>query len=206
MNGTVVMLEWTFSPHDYFEEVIEIAGQGYTMTIADDGHANAKIDSAVYQANPDIRERLQNDLNGQFFGVQLLTYRPYELSRSTMTRLHPGGRKDYFMEADTGHFGVSFANVDFQVIKDGNVAVDLKRDRIREKKRVAELVASWRTRDTLLRSLLQSHQAAINDPNNELVHLYEIREAISTKFGGKATRAKSAWYHGPSVAAPWRAL
>lgn len=38
------MLEWTFSPHDYFEEVIEIAGQGYTMTIADDGHANAKID------------------------------------------------------------------------------------------------------------------------------------------------------------------
>jgi len=142
LNGTVIMLERAFSPHDYFEEVIEIAGQGYTMTIGNDGHARAKIDSSVYQASPDIRERLQNDLNSRFLGVQLLTYRSYELSRSRMTRLPPAGRKDYFMEIEPAHFAVSVATVDFQVIKGGNVIADSKRDRIEEKKHAAELVAS----------------------------------------------------------------
>ncbi len=34
---------------------------------------------------------------------------------------------------------------------------------------------------------------AVNEPNNELVHLYEIRDALSTKFGGEnAARTKLA--------------
>ncbi len=65
----------------------------------------------------------------------------------------------------------------------------LKRDRIEEKKRVAELV-SCSSGDALLMSLLQSQNTAINDPDNELVHLYEIRDALSKKFGdqGKAQK------------------
>jgi len=31
--------------------------------------------------------------------------------------------------------------------------------------------------------LLNSYKSAMNDPNNELVHLYEIRDALSKKFG-----------------------
>jgi hypothetical protein len=188
MNA-VVVLEWKFSPRDYFEEVIEISRRDYTMTIAD-GQVHAKIDSSIYEANSDMRQKLHDALNNRFLGVQLLTHRAYDLSRSTMTRVHPDGRRDIFIEAEPFCIVASIGTVDFQATdKDGNIITDSKRDRIERKKSVAELVASHGATDTLLTSLLRSHAAAVRDPNNELVHLYEIREALSTKYGGEnATR------------------
>jgi len=185
----IVVLEWKFSPRDYFEEVIEISRQDYTMTIAD-GQVRANIDSAIYEAIPDMRQRLHDALNDRFLGVQLFTHRAYELSRSTITRVHSDGRKDLFIEAEPARIVISGGTVDFRVTdKDGNVISDSKRDRIEKKKSLAELVTSHRASDALLGSLLRSHTAAVRDPNNELVHLYEIREALSRKFGGEsATR------------------
>ena len=45
--------------------------------------------------------------------------------------------------------------------------------------------------DELLPVLLQSYDAAVKDPCNELVHLYEIRDALVNKFGHEAN-AKAA--------------
>jgi hypothetical protein len=186
----VVELDWKFSPPDYFEQVIEILRQNYTMTIAD-GQAHAKIDSAIFEANPGMREELHNSLNDRFLGVQLLTHRAYELSRSTMTRVHPGGRREILCELETGRYVITGNTVDFRVTgKDGSVIADSKRDRIEKKTSLAESIASHRSKDTLLASLLRSYAAAVRDPNNELVYLYEIRDALSAKFGGEnATRS-----------------
>jgi len=188
MNA-VVLLEWKFSPPDYFEEVIEISRQDYIMTIAH-GQVHAKIDSAIYEANPDMRQRLHDALNDRFLGVQLLIHRAYELSRSTMTRVHPDGRSNIFLEPEPARIGIAGGTVDLKVVgRNENVIVDSKRARIEKKKSLAELVTAHRPTDALLASLLGSHAAAVRDPNNELVHLYEIREALSTKFGGEnATR------------------
>lgn len=188
MNA-VVLLEWKFSPPDYFEEPIEISRQDYTMTIAD-GQVQAKIDSAIFEANPDMRQRLHDALNDRFLGVQLLTYRAYDLSRSTKTRVHPDGRKDTFLEFEPARIVFSAGTVDIQTTdKEGNVIADSKRDRIEKKKNFAELISIYRPGDLLLASLLKSQAAAVRDLNNELVHLYEIRDALSAKFGGdSATR------------------
>lgn len=184
MNA-VVVLEWNFSPPDYFEEPIEISRQNYTMTIAD-GKVHAKIDFAIYEANPSMRRSLHDALNDRFLGVQLLTHRAYELSSPTMTRVHPDGHSDIFMEAEPGHIVIAGIAADFQVLdKDGNVISDSKRERIEKKKSLAELVTNHRATDALLASLLPSYDAAVRDPNNELVHLYEVREALSVKFGGE---------------------
>jgi DNA-directed RNA polymerase subunit K/omega len=198
--SAVVVLEWTFSPPDYFEEPIEISCQAYTMTITD-GQVQAKIDSALFEADPDMRQRLHDALNDRFLAVQLLTYRAYELSRSTKTRVHPDGRRDIFFEVEPGRIEISGGTLDIQIKdKDGNVVHDTKRDRIAKKKSLAELVSAHRPTDSLLASLLKSHDAAIRDPNNELVHLYEIRDALSAKFGGDtATRTalgitSTQWY------------
>ncbi|MBI2883934.1 MAG: hypothetical protein HYY11_08525 [Candidatus Methylomirabilis oxyfera] len=170
MNA-VVVLEWNFSPPDYFEEPLEISRQDYTMTIAD-GKVQAKIDSAIYEANPSMRRSLHDALNDRFLGVQLLTHRAYEPSKSTMTQVHPDGHRDIFMEAEPGHIVIAGNAVDIQVIdKDGNVISDSKRDRIEKKKSLAELVSTHRATDALLASLLRSYDAAVRDPNNELVHL-----------------------------------
>ena len=188
MNA-VVLLDWGFSPSDYFEEAIEISRRDYTMTIAD-GRAQAKIDSAIYETDPGMRQRLEDALNDRFLGVQLLTHRAYDLSRSTMTRVHPDGRRDIFIEPEPARLVLSAGTVDIQITdKDGNVIADSKRDRIEKGKSLAELVNAHRATDSLLASLLKSQAAAVCDSNNELVHLYEIRDALSVKFGGEtATR------------------
>jgi hypothetical protein len=132
-----------------------------------------------------MRQTLHEALNDRFLGVQLLSHRAYELSRSTMTRVHSDGRKDVFLEAEPARIVVTGHPVDFQIRdKDGNIVADSKLDRVEKKRSLADLVSTYRARDGTLASLLRSHDAAVRDPNNELVHFYEIREALSVKFGG----------------------
>jgi hypothetical protein len=186
----VVVLQWEFSPRGYFEETVTIAGQDYTMTI-EDGQVLARINSMVYEANPQMRQALHDALDARFLAVQLLTHRPYELSRSTMTRVNPDGRKDVFIEAQPGCIAISGCVADVRITdKDGNVVSDSKRGRVEKKKSLAESVASLCDNDALLVSLLHSYDAAVRDPNNELVYLYEIRDALASRFGGEsATRS-----------------
>jgi hypothetical protein len=133
MNA-VIELDWKFSPPDYFEEAIEISRQDYTMTIAN-GQVHAKIDTAIYEAKPDMREGLHEALNGRFLGAQLLTHRAYELSRPTMTRVHPDGRKDLFIEVSSIPSEENVGVPDILVAdKDGNVIADSMRDRVAKKK------------------------------------------------------------------------
>jgi len=183
--GSVVVLEWTFTPANYFEEVIEISRDDYTMTIAD-GQVRAEIESAIFEADPGIRQRLHDALDDRFQGVQVVTFCSYELSSSTKTREHPDGRRDIFIDAEPGKIVITGGAVDIRVTdKDGNVITDSKQDRIAKKKDFAELVSAHRPNDTFLASMLKSYKAAIRDPSNELVHLYEIRDAISKRFGSK---------------------
>lgn len=39
--------------------------------------------------------------------------------------------------------------------------------------------------DATLDQMLKSYQKSVNDPDDELVHLYEIRDCLSKKFGSK---------------------
>jgi len=182
--GVKVVLEWTFKPHDYFEEPFTITRNDYTMRVAD-GKAEARIDSTIYDADPSTRQRLHASLNDRFLGVQMLTHRAYELPKPVMTRLHPDGRREIFMDLEPGRIVFTGTHADIRVTdKDGHVISDTRRDRIERKKNLAELVAKYRSRDALLSSLLRSHNAAVRDPDNELVHLYEIRDALAVRFGG----------------------
>jgi hypothetical protein len=190
MNA-VVVFEWQYSPPNYFEEKICILRSDYTMTIAE-GKVEARIDSALHDSNPGMRQALHDALNDRFLGVQLLSHTAYELSRSSMIRLHPDGRRDIYLDAQPGEFVLTGETVDIQITKkDGTLVADSKRDRIEKKKLLAELVSKYRATDETLASMLRSHDAELRDPDNELVHLYEIRDALSKKFGSEAA-AKSA--------------
>ena len=182
----VVVLEWTFSPSDYFEEAIVIERDTYTMTI-DNGTVEARIDPAAYDQEHKMRDELHDALNDRFLGVQLLTHRAYELSKASMYRLHPDGRRDVTLFAEPGVVTASVGTPDIVVKdKDGNIVSDSRTDRIEKKKQLAELAEKYRSQDQVLASMLASYKTAVNDPDNELVHLYEIRDALSTKFGGES--------------------
>lgn len=185
----IIVLEWTFSPTDYFEELINLKRDDYEMVIGR-GKVEAKIKPDVYGKNPNMREDLHRALNDRFLGVQLLTHKSYALSKASMYRLHPDGRKDVTLFAESSDLRTPVGTVDFIMTdENGNVLSDSKKNRVNKKKQLAELVEKYRRNNPTVSSLLNSYQASVNDPNNELVHLYEIRDTLSKKFGGdKAVR------------------
>ncbi len=71
--------------------------------------------------------------------------------------------------------------------RNGNVFVNSKKKRIEKKKTGSDLTEKRRKSDPTLTSLLSSYKMAVSEPDYELVHLYEIRDALSIRFGGGAT-------------------
>ena len=186
-----VVLEWTFSPPDFFEEQINLKRDDYELVIGS-GKIEARIEAEAHEKNPAIRDYIDRNLNNRFLGVQLLTHKPYELSKPSMYRVYPDGHKDYFIHAESGVLLLSVGPADLTHIdKDGNVIRDTKAERIRKKKSLADLAEKYGRADTTVASLLKSYKMAVTDPNNELVHLYEIRDALDKKFKGKELTCKT---------------
>lgn len=190
MGAVTVVLEWQFSPPDFFEESITISRDDYTMVI-DKGKVEARIAADTYDGNTSMRTVLHEALEARFLAVQLLTRKPYQLSKSKMTHVDQDGRKHFFFEPEAGHIRSTGCPIDTQYKdKDGKVISDSRQDRIEKEKRFADLISKYSTRDFVLVCLLKSYNASVHDPDNELVHLYEIREALSNSFGGEgATRS-----------------
>ena len=181
----IVVLEWKFSPPDYFEEPIHIKRDDYIMTISN-GTVEARIRPEIYDKDQSMRDRLYSSLNDRFLGVQLFSHKPYELSKASMYRLHPDGRKDITIFPESCVMTMTMGEPDIIVTdKDGNIISDSKKARVQKKRELAELVEKYRQKDSFVASLLKSYNEAVNDPDNELVHLYEIRDAIAEKFGGE---------------------
>jgi hypothetical protein len=69
--------------------------------------------------------------------------------------------------------------------KDGYIVSDTKRKRLDKQKRFASLIDKHRPSDATFDQMLKSHQKSVKDSDNELVHLYEIRDSLSVRFGSK---------------------
>ena len=188
---TEVLLEWTYSPRDFFESPIEIARSDYTVDIGS-GSISARLPASAFDVDTEIKKRLHDALFDRMRGIQLLTRKQFQLSKPRLTRIEPDGRRHIFMELEGAVLTLSGGLVDFTVTDAGGKIIrDTKQERLERKRELAELVAKYSSTDKVLRAMLESYATSTSDPNNELVHLYEIREALSSAFGGDA-KARSA--------------
>lgn len=179
------LLEWTFAPPDLFEERIEYSARNASFVI-DAGRADARIPDDGAQDPGALHTELHEDLNAQFLAAQALSHRAYTLTKPKVSRLHDDGRRDAWIFVEgVASMAVVGGTVDFK-IQDaaGNVTRDTRKERIEHRKTVASLAAAS-IDDPAVDSILRSYAAAVSDPRNELIHLYEIREALATQFGGK---------------------
>jgi hypothetical protein len=81
---------------------------------------------------------------------------------------------------------------DNQIYRDDNgIEHDPRRERIDSMKNLGQLSAYYAPLDPSVHRMLESFDASIRYPENELVYLYEIWDALQTKFrsGNKARRA-----------------
>jgi hypothetical protein len=63
---------------------------------------------------------------------------------------------------------------------------DTKAERIKEHTKFIDSLMPKLAGSATLNALLESYNAAVSDPANELVHLYEIRDAIVKDYRGDA--------------------
>ncbi|MCF7965779.1 MAG: hypothetical protein K9L79_09610 [Methylobacter tundripaludum] len=180
MNA-VVVLEWAFSPSGYLEgELIEVPNL-YTMTISGD-RITAHIDSTIFDINPHMRTELHDNLVAKFLGMQLLTDTIYELSESTIKCVYPDGHILYKLSVQNMEMKSSLGTIAVQTInQDGSVIFDSRKDQNEINKNYLNLIVQH-SADSLLIKMLQSYRKAMHDSSNELVHLFEIREALVVKF------------------------
>jgi hypothetical protein len=178
-------LEWSYTPADFFEAPVDYTEPNYTVHI-EDGRAVATFtcdqpDSAF----PEV----QKEVESRFLGAQPHRNKPFQLSGYNTRRTRPDGSAVVGISANlTLHAVVGAVDV---IVRDaaGNVKSDSKADRIRATNEFGQLASRHRN-DSVAEALLKSYNAAITDPPNELTHLYEIRDALSERFGDE-TKART---------------
>lgn len=112
--------------------------------------------------------------------------------------LTPGGRPprgearsaDVFAFVEGATITCQGGTVDFRLTdQSGAVVRDSRQERIDRRNHFAQAAAAY-IGDPVANSILRSYSAAVNDAGNELIRLYEVRDALATHFGGEvATRA-----------------
>jgi hypothetical protein len=178
-----VILEWHFTPTDFFGEPITATREVYTLSLGD-GKAEAQIDAARFAADEGMLGQVHRELVGRFRAVQLLRHQPYELSGPTTVKVRPDGTRDIFIELQGVVCTVTGGTVGVRITDpEGNVVYDSEQVHREERRTFMDRVAGH-SADLLMGALLTSYETAVRDPDNELAHLYGLRDALSARFGG----------------------
>jgi len=118
---------------------------------------------------------------------QVLTRRSFELNGPNITHHRDDGRRDIAMVAGTGEFKITGFAPDIRITAaDGTVVRDTRAERLAHHRAFVQRLASKAAGSPTVRRILESFSRSIADPDNELVHLYEIRDAAAAHFGTDA--------------------
>jgi hypothetical protein len=183
-------IEWTYSPTDFFEETQRIREEHCELSIGD-GKIIATIDCAYGDPRPTLQVQLEAELENWFLGAQLVTHKPFKLSRATICHHKPSGGRDIFVETDDLICPSMYFDADFKITdKDGNIIADSRKERDQHMRLLAELAAKHGA-NAVVKKVLGSFTAAMDDHEGLLVHLFEISEALQTEFGGEKEARRS---------------
>jgi len=178
-------MEWTFTPVDFFEEPLSITTADYTLE-AHNGKASATLKPSTLEPDEDIYPRIHQHLLAYFTGILVVSHKTFDLSEYITVRIHSDGRRvrRITLRAGSGTFRISAGTVDFKVTDAaGKTIADTRADRIASQRKLGEFTHRHRD-DVAAKVILASYESAVNDPPNELVFLYEIRDALYVRFGG----------------------
>ncbi|MEW4490750.1 23S rRNA (adenine(2030)-N(6))-methyltransferase RlmJ [Thalassoglobus sp. JC818] len=180
MEQTVIV-EWTFTPDDFFEEPFTIEFDRCKLEIE-----SSKVSTNIQPSEftEALKHSLHRNLHDHFRGVMLASHKEFELSQPLVSRLHDDGHR--VVELSGTCVIKSGGSVDCIVTNgDGVVIRDTRAERIAKKQKTATRIAGSIQSDVLVPVLVASYEAAVRDPDNELIHLYEIREALKKQFNNE---------------------
>lgn len=187
MSDTVE-LKWSFNPPSFFTEDSEVSTDQFTVCITA-GTAYARCSGELYDADPGIRQSMEEAVVARLRARLMFTNSCYELSGATITRFHSDDRKGVILEVKPGELKIVPQTLGIRLGQGQGRVVDSIQEQARKENEVSELI--WRHwTDSTLQLLLDAIDRANRNPSTALVHFYEVREALAVRFGGEKTAKK----------------
>ena len=175
-------IEWPYSPATFFERAIRLETPAYTLEIAD-GYAVAFLTIPQEPVPDELRDTIADRITAEFDAQLPVKHMDYRLEAPRTEQYYPDGRKGVAIHLQSSITVTGQLNPDI-VVKAGTGAVlrDTRAERLAGEGAFRAVVVEAMPRDPLLGELLTSYRAAVRDPPDELVHLYEIRDALKKRF------------------------
>jgi hypothetical protein len=188
---TQVILEWDYSPADFFEEEVTWETSDYRVSIRN-GKAEAEVAPSVCETHTALAQDVYSRIANRFLANQLFDRRPFKLSqRPTIVTIEADGKRGVTIQVIVSDAIVLTGQLDVAVTDaDGRIIQDTRQARLQQKQHLYWLVDKCAPNDRTLAAMLRSYQAAIDDPDNFLIHLFEICDALETRFDRKKIAQK----------------
>jgi hypothetical protein len=184
MNPDRTEIEWMYRPNDLFEAPYRWVTPDCDL-LFEDGRAVATLRVPQNPIDAGLEDRIRDQIESVLLVRQLQVHRSYQIE-APRTYQHAEGRKHVAIRVGSAVLTLSAGHVDVVATDStGKVVRDTRGERIAAHESMLQSLAPAAGSSSLLRSLLQSYSRAVSDPANELVHLYEIRDALSKHFGGE---------------------
>lgn len=185
-----VKLEWGYEPVQYHEESFSLEANGIEIKM-DNGTASAEIPpsflpqdrslESVHKYLDDLSKDLARTIKSYLISVQLIRgYASISLSEKPARRFTLESGKEPVAANMVAH---SKFTVELTVS-----APESQMKKVQKEQKELALLVRNHLEDSTFKQPLQSYENALNKPQDMLIHLYEIRDALKRKFGGKEAR------------------
>ena len=177
---------WTYTPTDYFHARISILTDVGKLTF-DAGEATlvtpGSHDTVTRADLVAATAVVESGLNAR----RILVRRPYSLDSPAVVISHPDGTQHYRVYSEARFVEVSSVGVDF-VLRNifRRVIHDSKAERSARESRELEDITRTAVVSSTLRQMLRSYSNALDEPQNALIHLYEVQDAAKKHYGRDA--------------------
>lgn len=178
------VLEWTYTPKSLFESPCHFTFAGGQITIAD-GTIRGEFDDSCYGRGLEFRDEVHAHVETVFMAQQVQVCENFTLSAASMVREHADGHRDVTGFLEPFHLKMSAGRADFILRNaNGEIIQDTKVERLQKQQDFRDRVATLTSSSLVLKRMLQSFRNALIDDDNLLIHLYEVREALTSEYGG----------------------
>ena len=184
MATTKTELNWQYSPPDFFEAQYRSQTDDYTL-VADGGTVLVTLLTLSDPIDAGLHKRITQDVERVFRLQQVSVHRPFTLNAASVYQHHSDGTKAISVSAQGGEVLCAVGKGDFNIRNaSGAIVQDTKAEGIAAHTEFIDSLIPKLARSATLNALLESYNAAVSHPANELVRLFEIREKLSEHYGG----------------------
>lgn len=180
-----VILKWTYLPKDFFDNEVRFENSDY-LIIVDNGIVNLSIkDSRLFSDSS--HQKYFDTIESFFISRMLQKRKTYEIKKGEKIIHREDGHSEIIIEIAPAKLELSFST-EIRVIKrdkDGNIIYDSREDDEKELYDMADKIQAFNKSHPTLNQMIKSYQQSLADPENELVYLYEILDAVKLFFNGK---------------------